>query len=151
MPALHWLLAAFILIPIAEIYVLIQVGGFIGALSTILLVLVTAIAGAALFRLEGLATLSRVQLRMSRGEIPAEEMLGGVLLIFAGALLITPGFLTDVVGFACLVPSVRRTLARWYLRRQRVTFFGQAAGSSGSAGGHHVIEGEYSRRDNDSH
>lgn len=150
MPALHWLLAAFILIPIAEIYVLIQVGGYIGAFPTVLLVLLTAVLGATLFRFEGLATLGRVQRSMSRGEIPAEEMAGGVLLIFAGALLITPGFITDAVGFACLVPSLRRKAARWYLRRQHFSFFGpRTPGGATSRGGSHVIDGEYSRRDNE--
>ena len=146
MPALHWLLAVFILVPLAEIYVLIQVGGFIGALPTVLLVVVTAVLGAVLFRLEGLATLTRVQDSMRRGEVPAEEMFGGVLLIFAGALLITPGFITDAIGFAWLLPPVRRACARWYLRRQRTVVFGASAGPSGRP---HVIDGEYTRRDND--
>ena len=102
--------------------ILIEVGGRIGPLLTIGLVVLTAICGVWLLRLEGMATLTRVQEKLQRGEIPETELLEGIMLIIGGALLLTPGFATDIVGFVCLVPGLRRPLAARIIRS---TSFGQ--------------------------
>ena len=99
--------AIFLAVPIIEIYLLIQVGQVIGALWTILLVVMTAVIGVWLLRIQGLSTLMRAQQKMQTGELPAREMLEGMGLVVAGALLLTPGFFTDVVGFFLLFPPTR--------------------------------------------
>lgn len=113
-------LILFILIPIAEMLVLIEVGSRIGALATIGLVLLTAVIGVALLKQQGFATLARANQRMQSGELPAQEMAEGIFLAVGGALLLTPGFITDTVGLLCLIPGVRqwllgRLLGRWQL------------------------------------
>lgn len=141
------LLLLFLLIPLAEIYFLIVVGGWIGALPTVLLVVLTAVAGAALARYQGIATLQRLQATLARGEAPAIEMLEGVFLLAGALLLLTPGFFTDLAGFACLLPPSRRALALWGLRH---TVAAPSAGRpAGSADPHstRTIEGEYRRED----
>ena len=111
------LLALFIIMPIAEMWVLIQVGMRIGALSTIGLVLLTAVVGLALLRQQGLSTLMRAKQRIQVGQMPAQEMGEGIFLAIGGALLLTPGFITDVFGFACLIPGVRRILLGRFLKK----------------------------------
>ncbi|MDE0990774.1 MAG: FxsA family protein [Pseudomonadales bacterium] len=112
----------FFIIPLVEMIILIEVGGMIGPLPTVGLVVLTAICGVWLLRLEGIATLTRVQEKLQRGEIPESELLEGIMLIIGGALLLTPGFATDIVGFVCLVPGLRRPLAARIIRS---TSFGQ--------------------------
>jgi UPF0716 protein FxsA len=99
--------AVFLLVPIVEIYLLIQVGHVIGAGWTILLVVLTAVIGVWLLRIQGLSTLMRAQRRMQDNELPAREMLEGVALVVAGAFLLTPGFATDTLGFLLLFPPTR--------------------------------------------
>lgn len=106
----------FFLVPLIEMVILIKVGGIIGALPTVGLVVLTAIAGVWLLRIEGIATLSRVQEKVNRGELPETELLEGVMLIIGGALLLTPGFATDAAGFVCLIPAFRRPLANRIIR-----------------------------------
>ncbi|MDZ7685978.1 MAG: FxsA family protein [Gammaproteobacteria bacterium] len=110
-------LIAFIVVPIVEMIILIEVGGIIGALPTVGLVVLTATLGIWLLRLEGTATLARVQARLDRGELPETELLEGIMLLIGGALLLTPGFVTDTIGFACILPGLRRPIARWIIRR----------------------------------
>ena len=110
MSAVRLLLVLFLVVPLTEIYILIEVGSEIGAIATIGLVVLTAIVGTALMRTQGLATLFRARSAMAKGEVPALEMLEGAVILIAGALLLTPGFITDAAGFACLVPSIRRRL-----------------------------------------
>lgn len=107
----------FITIPILEMWVLIKVGSQIGALPTIALVFLTAAIGLALLRQQGLDTLLRVNQRMAEGQLPAQEILEGVLLAIGGALLLTPGFITDAFGFACLIPPSRKWLVSALLRQ----------------------------------
>ena len=102
------LLFGFIGVPLAELYVLIEIGGMLGALPTILLCIATAVLGATLVRAQGLRTLREVHEALGRGEIPALAVLEGMVLALAGVLLLTPGLLTDVAGFAALVPPLRR-------------------------------------------
>ena len=110
MNALHVLLLLFIAIPLAEIYLLIEVGGVIGVVPTIGLVVLTAVAGAALVRAQGFSTIRKVRRSMDAGEVPAIAIIEGIFLLLAGALLLTPGFLTDAIGFCCLVPPLRRAV-----------------------------------------
>ena len=107
----------FLTVPLIEIYFLIQVGQHIGALSTILLCILTAALGAILLRIQGLLTLLRAQEKLRQGQIPADNMLEGLILLIAGVLLLTPGFVTDVIGFLCLVPSLRSLLAQKMLHQ----------------------------------
>jgi UPF0716 protein FxsA len=97
----------FLVVPIIEIYLLIQVGQVIGAGWTIFLVVFTAVIGVWLLRIQGLSTLMRAQQKMQQGELPAREILEGMGLVVAGALLLTPGFFTDTVGFLLLFPPTR--------------------------------------------
>lgn len=111
----------FLVIPFVELFVLIQVGQLIGALWTVALLVAVSIAGAWLVRREGLATLRRAQAQMQMGRVPGTEMIDGVLVLFAGALLLTPGFFTDIFGVLLLVPPVRialRAAARRRLARR---------------------------------
>lgn len=110
-------LLLFITIPVIEMYILIVVGSQIGALPTIGLVLLTAMLGLWLFRREGFATLQSLQEKMNRNEIPGRELLEGVMLLIGGALLLTPGFITDTVGFVCLLPGLRKPIAEWLIQR----------------------------------
>ena len=147
--AVRLLLVLFLVVPIAEIYVLIEVGSVVGAVATIGLVVLTAVVGAALMRAQGLATLLRARASMAKGEIPALELLEGAVILIAGALLLTPGFITDATGFACLVPSVRRRLilATVSLRPAGTPRPGGGQGHDGR-----TLEGEYWRpEDRDRH
>lgn len=105
-----WLFLLFILAPLIEIYLLIEIGGLIGAPATVFLVVFTAVLGALLLRHQGFYTLKNVQRQMARGEIPAMAMLEGVCLVIGGVLLLTPGFITDSMGFILLISPTRRYL-----------------------------------------
>ena len=137
----------FLLVPLVEIYFLIKVGSVIGAIPTVALVVFTALLGAMLLRFQGWATWQRTRMTMARGQLPALEMLEGVLLLFSGALLLTPGFFTDAIGFAFLVPPLRKAIIHWFLSKSDVHFqqFGGTRPSHGA--GHYTIEGEYRRED----
>ena len=137
----------FILVPLVEIYFLIQVGGLIGAIPTIALVVFTALLGAMLLRLQGLTTLQRTRLAMAQGQLPAMEMMEGMMLLFSGALLLTPGFFTDAVGFALLVPPVRQALIRWFLSKSDIYMHTGKPSPQQGSNGHYTIEGEYRRED----
>ncbi len=103
----------FLATPILEIVLFIQIGGVIGVVPTILIVIVTAIVGSILLRLQGSAVIRRTQLALRAGELPVDPVIDGISLLMAGALLLTPGFFTDAVGFLLFVPPFRRSLARW--------------------------------------
>ena len=122
----------FIVMPIVEMTILIKVGAVIGALNTIGLVLLTAIIGAALLRQQGLSTLLRANQRLNSGELPAKEVAEGLILAVGGALLLTPGFVTDGIGFLCLIPGSRHWLAGQALKRMVVA--GQSGGFTFQAG-----------------
>jgi len=107
-----YLFLLFVIMPIAEIAVLIQVGGAIGGWTTIGIVILTAIVGTAMLRQQGLSTLAKAQTRMQAGEMPAQQMLEGLLLLIGGVLLLTPGFITDFFGFCTLIPWSREFLAK---------------------------------------
>ncbi len=120
------LILLFIAIPLIELYLLVQVGEQIGLAATVALVVTTGILGASLARHQGLATWSRFQQESAAGRPPGQTLLNGLLILVAGAVLLTPGLLTDLTGFALLVPPIRarlvRRLERWLARRvTRVT------------------------------
>jgi UPF0716 protein FxsA len=138
------LLLLFFTIPLVEIYVLLEVGGAIGVLPTIAMVVLTAVIGAGLIRAQGLTTLGRVQQQLERGELPAVGIIEAALLLVAGALLLTPGFVTDTIGFLILVPPLRRRAIESFLARRMVA--GMTGGQSG-AGKPGAIEGEFRRED----
>ena len=127
-----------------EIYFLIQVGSMIGALPTVFLVVFTAVLGALLLRYQGLVTLQNFQSAMGRGKLPALEIMEGMVLLVAGALLLTPGFFTDAIGFACLVPPLRRSAIKWVLKHNSIR---RTPPSSGGRRGSQTIAGEYHRED----
>ncbi len=139
------LFLVFLVVPLVEIYLLIKVGGLIGALPTVFLVVFTAVLGAFLLRMQGLSTLARVQAALARGELPAMEILEGAVLLVAGALLLTPGFFTDTLGFLALVPSIRRAAIRAFLRRAQGRLF--PFPPPGEERGPRVLDGEWRRED----
>lgn len=111
------LLLLFIAVPVVELVLLIEIGQRIGTLTTVVLIVSTGIIGASLARQQGLSALARLRGDLNQGRMPADALVDGVLILLAGAVLITPGVLTDIVGFVCLVPACRRWLKR--LLRQR--------------------------------
>ena len=115
------MLGAFILVPLIEIAVFIQVGGWIGLWPTLALIVLTAVLGTWQLRAQGIATLARARSQMERGVMPARELFDGLCLLVAGALLLTPGFVTDAVGGLLFVPPLRdflrRMIGRHLLRR----------------------------------
>jgi len=142
----------FLIIPAIEIALFIEIGGVIGVFPTLILILVTAVFGVALLRIQGLATIMRVQERLSQGQLPAVEMIEGAILLISGAFLLTPGFFTDAVGFLVLVPAIRRSVALWLLSHADLVLQGRVEGSPGAGvhkrpDGHYTIEGEFRRKD----
>ena len=153
----------FIIIPVIEIFLLIEVGSHIGAFWTVMLVIATAVIGVNLLRYQGLATLSRAQQNMSQGTMPAMEMMEGLCLAVGGALLITPGFMTDTIGFICLIPLTRRALIRYIMANATIKMRGAHSNQGFYSSTHkphsqndenpknvssgRTIEGEYTRKD----
>jgi UPF0716 protein FxsA len=139
----------FLAIPLLEIYFLVLVGSWIGALPTVLIVILTAVAGAALARQQGFATLQRVQLMLANGEMPALELLEGVILLVGALLLLTPGFITDLAGFVCLIPASRRQLALWTMRHLNPGVTSRTDGPAPPSPRRkgYTLEGEFHRED----
>jgi len=113
------LLLAFVITPIVEIAVFIEIGDVIGLWPTLAIVVITAMAGTAMLRAQGLATFASAQQCIARGEFPVRQVFDGACLLVAGALLLTPGFVTDGIGLALFLPPVRNLLRRWVLSRGR--------------------------------
>src|SRR3954451_15709531 len=111
------LIILFIVVPIAELYVILKVGDLIGILPTVALLVADSLLGAWLMRSQGRVVWRRFQQTMEAGRLPHREVLDGVLVIFGGAFLITPGFLTDIVGVLLLLPPTRALFRRWLIRR----------------------------------
>jgi UPF0716 protein FxsA len=100
----------FVIVPIIEIMVLMQVGALLGAWPTLAIVVITAWLGAKNVKQQGIATLQSVQLKMAQGEMPSDDIVAGMLLLVAGVLLVTPGFVTDIFGLSLLIPQVRMSI-----------------------------------------
>lgn len=113
------LLSLFVIIPIVEFTLLIEVGQRLGTVLTVLLVLGTGVVGAYLARLEGFRILQRMRQDMDAGVLPADQIFDGVLVLIAGVVLLTPGLLTDIVGLALLFPLSRYAIKHWLIRKLR--------------------------------
>ncbi|HEC98539.1 MAG TPA: FxsA family protein [Nitrospirae bacterium] len=106
------LLVIFIVVPVIELSLLIKVGSIIGTLNTVIIVLLTAVIGAYLVKMEGLSVMYRIQKNMMEGIFPAEELIDGMMILIAGVLLLTPGFITDTIGFLMVFPGSRNVIKR---------------------------------------
>ena len=116
------LFLAFTIIPVVEIYLLIQIGTIFGALTSIALVIATGFLGAYLARIQGLQTLFRIQESLREGQMPSGELLDALLIGIAGLVLLTPGFLTDAFGFLLLIPNTRTAIKQWLHRQIEVRY-----------------------------
>ncbi|MFZ0488069.1 MAG: FxsA family protein [Arenicellales bacterium] len=147
------LLFIFLLVPLFEIYLLLTVGGIIGVGWTVFAVVFTAVLGAWLVRRQGFSALGRIRAQLDRGELPAMEVFEGVFLLLAGALLLTPGFFTDTVGFLCLTPPVRRAVINYMMRHGTIIHMGPGGRGPGPGPGPGTpgpgkpLEGQYHRVD----
>ncbi len=135
----------FLATPLLEVFVFIKVGGVIGLWPTIGIVVLTALLGATLWRAQGLAVWARAQAALGRGELPVAEVTDGAFLLVAGALLLTPGFITDAIGFLLFLPPVRHWLGRHIFRHLRKRM--QAHVDNEHSGRGPVIDGEVTERD----
>jgi UPF0716 protein FxsA len=140
-----WLFLAFLLVPLIEIALFIQVGGLIGLWPTLAIVVLTAFAGTALVRSQGSQALHDIRSRFDRMQDPTDGLAHGAMILFSGALLLTPGFFTDAIGFALLIPAVRRRIMAEV--RRRITVH-ETVHHRGHGGGHgraqgDVIDGDY--------
>lgn len=149
----------FVLLPILEIYVLLEVGGLIGPLPTVGVILFTAVVGYRLFRAQGMEKLQKMRSTMDgtlQGQSLAMDMAEGVAILLAGVLLLTPGFVTDAFGFACLIPPIRKAMIKWLMVRsvirpgEHVNYKARHSSSNNSNNsdqnsnkGQNVIEGDY--------
>ncbi len=138
---MRFLLLFFIIVPLAEMLLLFEVSDQIGGLNTLGLVVLTAVIGVQVLKSQGLATLMRANQRLESGQLPAQEIVEGMLLAGAGALLLTPGFITDTLGFIFLTGPLRRPIARYFIRsgvvqaaggrRSSFTFWSSGSGRGG--------------------
>lgn len=146
-----WLLIAFIAVPLIEIALFIQVGGWIGLWPTLLIVLVTAFLGSYLVRSQGLREIANLRGSFQDLRDPTEPLANGAMILFAGALLLTPGFFTDAVGFSLLLPPVRAVVFQQIRSRMKVASFTMGPGqpnqqahpSQSSSPQDSVIDGEF--------
>lgn len=150
------LLLLFTIVPLIELWLLLAISEYTGPALTILLVIGTGIAGAALARRQGWQTWSRIQSQLAKGQPPTGSLLDGMMILIAGALLVTPGVLTDLVGFALLVPAIRgvlrQRLGQWIKTRATVQYHSMQSHTAN--GGPHrqdasIIEAEVVRRPDD--
>jgi UPF0716 protein FxsA len=135
-----------LVVPIVELVLIVEVATRIGVFETLFLLIAISVAGAWLLKREGAAAWRRLQATMQRGEVPANEVIDGVMIVFGGALLLTPGFLTDVVGLALLLPPTRALLRRWGRRVTQVVVL-RRFGVAGAAvsGGKRIYDARVTR------
>lgn len=147
------LLLLFTTIPLLELYLLVRIGEAIGLGPTIALILLTGVLGAALARVQGMATWARFQQALAAGRIPARELVEGLLVLVAGAVLLTPGVVTDLAGFLLLVPPARSWLVRRMEDRFRMRYeirgASRASDSPEGTGRGEVIDAEFEVRHDD--
>jgi UPF0716 protein FxsA len=133
----------FLVVPLVELFVIIQVSAQIGGLQTVAILLVMSIAGAWLMKREGLEVFRRVQRQIQAGQVPGRALVDGFLILFGGALMLTPGFLTDLLGLSLLLPPVRALVRRVAARRITIMAVGHTTGrppTGGSSPGGGVID-----------
>jgi UPF0716 protein FxsA len=145
----------FAILPIVEIAILINMGELIGGWYTVAIVIVTAFAGAHLVKQQGLSTLMQAQQKMQAGTVPGQEMAEGLLLIIAGVLLVTPGFVTDGIGFLLSLPMTRPLIAKALVKHFPLNVvnpsfndnFSQQQQQHSTSQSEDIIEGEFERKD----
>lgn len=152
MKLFRYLAILFVITPIIEIYLFVQMGNFIGYLPSIALLILMAIFGTYLLRTQSAATISRLQQTLQQGELPTQALLESILLLLSGVLLLAPGFFSDILGFLCLIPWTRKTIVKLIVhygipllyvpRNQTQTETAQPRPAANT-----VIEGEF-RREN---
>lgn len=150
----------FVVVPLVELYFMLEVGEVVGAFSTVMLVVLTAVIGGFLVRQQGFSTMMRMRETASRGETPALEMVEGSILLLCGFMLLLPGFITDALGFLLLIPALRKAFVLWALRRSNI--ISSAKGNahethihrethihqqSGTGGKHRIIEIDHWSKD----
>ena len=121
------LLAIFIIVPIIEIYLFMRIGEMIGIGATLGMIILTAFIGITMLKWQGLSTLQRAQENLQENKIPATELVEGIILLLCGALLLTPGFFTDTVGFLMLVPPIRQGVAKALVEKGKIQMFNGSA------------------------
>jgi len=109
----------FTLVPLLELYLLIRLGTYVGAVDTIAIVIGTGVAGGLLAKSQGLAVLDRMRAELNQGRLPAESLFDGLLILIAGAMLVTPGLLTDGLGLLLLIPWSRKAIKSWLKRKMQ--------------------------------
>jgi UPF0716 protein FxsA len=125
----------FLVVPLVELYIIVQVASGIGILETIGLLVLVSVVGAWLVRAQGLGVLGRVQSQLSQGKLPGRELVDGLLILFAGALMLTPGFLTDAFGLLLLLPPTRAIVRTVLIHRykSRIVVAGPGMGFQGGS------------------
>ncbi|WP_440905956.1 FxsA family protein [Catenovulum sp. SX2] len=151
------LLFLFVVMPIAEIALLLHVGDLIGGWTTFFIVIVTAVAGAHLVRAQGMAALAEIQQKSQQGILPAESITEGLMILVAGVLLVTPGFITDAIGLCLTIPLTRKPLAKLIIKEFDQHIVARSHVYAGQTNHHQnyqqndaggtVIEGEWQRKD----
>jgi len=141
-----WLFLAFLLVPLIEIALFIQIGGAVGLGWTLLIVVFTAVLGTMLVRAQGMQALGQVKSSFNQMRDPSEALAHGAMILFSGALLLTPGFFTDAIGFALLVPAVRLAVFHWARKRIKVATFSTHVQRPPQSD---IVDGEYTEVDPD--
>ncbi len=135
-----WLFLVLVAVPIVEIGLFIQLGGFLGLWPTLGIVVLTALVGSVLLRAQGLSTLEELKRSAETGQNPARPLANGAMILVAGLLLLTPGFFTDSIGFLLMMPPVRALLIRLIAARARMKLYASAANSQQAPD---IIDGEF--------
>lgn len=142
-----WLFLAFLAVPLIEIALFIQVGGLIGLWPTLAIVVLTAVIGTWLLRMQGAVAMTNLRRSFSELDDPSEPLAHGAMILFSGALLLTPGFFTDAMGFALLVPSVRQAVMRYASSRIKVQTHGFERDAPRGPASSTVVEGDFEELD----
>lgn len=141
---MRWLVLCLIVLPLLEIFVMIEVGTIIGAWATVAWVIAAAFAGVILIRMQGLITWRNVVAALARGQLPAAELIDAVVVLVAGVLLFIPGFISDAMAILCLLPPIRRWGVLWVLRHA-LDFRRRPPGGPSPPAKPRTIEGDYRR------
>ena len=141
---LFWLVLLFIAVPLVELYVIVETARSIGTLETIGLLILVSVLGAWMVKAQGLAVLWRIRSKLNEGQMPGRELVDGGLVLLAGALMLTPGFVTDAIGLLLLIPPTRMAIRPLLIRRfrHRVTIFGPGEPGSGTIHDTDLADGE---------